>query len=175
MREIAARFNSRFGETLVVPDHRIPEVGGRVMDLQEPERKMSTTFGSEGGTLYIRDDDATIVKKVKRAVADSGREVVRAPNKPGISNLIEVMAVLRGVGPEQVEREFAGSGYGDFKGAVAATIVEKLGPIRDRYEELAASRGHLEAVLEDGAARARTIAESTMEEVREKMGVGPAR
>ena len=175
MREIAARFNSRFGETLVVPEHRIPAVGGRVMDLQEPDRKMSTTFGSEGGTLYIRDDDATIVKKVKRAVADSGREVVRAADKPGISNLIEVMAVLRGVDPAQVEKEFEGSGYGDFKVAVADTVIEAIGPIRDRYEELVANPGHLESILEESAGRARTIAEATMEEVRERMGVGGAR
>ena len=174
MREIAARFNSRFGETLVLPEHRIPEVGGRVMDLTEPERKMSTTFGSEGGTLYIRDSDGEITKKIKRAVADSGREVVRAPEKPGISNLIEIMAVLRGVDPTQVESDFEGSGYGDFKAAVAETVVEKLGPIRDRYEELVANPGQLEAVLEDGATRARVIAEATMEEVRERMGVGPA-
>jgi tryptophanyl-tRNA synthetase len=175
MREIATRFNSRFGNTLVVPEHRIPDVGGRVMDLQEPDRKMSTTFGSEGGTLYIRDSDAEITKKIKRAVADSGREVVRAPDKPGISNLIEVMAVLRGVDPAQVESEFEGSGYGDFKAAVAETVVEQLGPIRDRYEELVANPGRLEAVLEDGAARARSIAQATMEEVRERMGVGAAR
>jgi tryptophanyl-tRNA synthetase len=108
-------------------------------------------------------------------VADSGREVVRAPDKPGISNLIEIAAVLRGVDPSAVESEFAGAGYGDFKAAVADTVVERIGPIRDRYEELVANPGHLEAVLEDGASRARTIAEATMEEVRERMGVGAAR
>ena len=175
MREIAVRFNSRFGDTLVPPDHRIPEVGGRVMDLQEPDRKMSTTLGTEPGTLYIRDSDADMTKKIKRAVADSGREVLRGPGKAGIGNLIEVTAVLRGVTPEQVEQEFEGSGYGDFKGAVAQTVTSTLGPIRDRYEELAANPGHLEAVLAEGADRARTIAQSTMEEVRERMGVGPAR
>jgi tryptophanyl-tRNA synthetase len=175
MREIAVRFNSRFGDTLVPPDHRIPEVGGRVMDLQEPERKMSTTQGTEPGTLYIRDSDADMTKKIKRAVADSGREVVRGLGKAGIGNLIEVMAVLRGVAPEQVEQEFEGSGYGDFKVAVAETVTSTLGPIRDRYEELAGNPGHLEAVLADGADRARTIAQATMEEVRAKMGVGPAR
>jgi tryptophanyl-tRNA synthetase len=173
MREIAMRFNSRFGETLVVPDHRIPEVGGRVMDLQEPERKMSTTFGTEAGTLLIRDPDAVMTKKIKRAVADSGREVVRAPDKPGISNLIEVMAVLRGVEPEAVESEFEGSGYGDFKMAVAETVTSRLGPIRDRYEELVADPAGLDAVLAEGAERARVLARETMELVRERMGVGP--
>jgi tryptophanyl-tRNA synthetase len=173
MREIAVRFNSRFGDTLVVPEHRIPDVGGRVMDLQEPERKMSTTQGTDPGTVYLRDSDADMTKKVKRAVADSGREVVRGPGKPGISNLIEVMAVLREVEPEQVEKEFEGSGYGDFKGAVAETIISRLGPIRDRYEELSADPAALEAVLADGAGRAREIAQATMAEVRERMGVGP--
>jgi tryptophanyl-tRNA synthetase len=174
MRELATRFNSRFGDTLVVPEHRIPEAGGRVMDLQEPTRKMSTTFGSEGGTLYIRDSDADVTKKIKRAVADSGREVVRSPDKPGISNLIEIESVLRGQAPEEVERRFEGAGYGDFKGAVAETVVSTLGPIRDRYLELTADPAGLEDVLRDGADRARALAQETMADVRERMGVGPA-
>src|SRR5216117_1104677 len=95
MRDIAERFNDRYGETLVVPRHRIPEIGGRVMDLQSPDTKMSTTFGSEQGTLYIRDDDRAMTKKIKSAVTDSGSEVVRGPGKAGVSNLIELMAVLR--------------------------------------------------------------------------------
>jgi tryptophanyl-tRNA synthetase len=172
MREIAARFNQRFGETLVVPEHRIPDVGGRVMDLQEPQRKMSTTFGTELGTLYISDSDEEMTRKIKRAVADSGREVVRAPDKPGISNLIEIEAVLSSASPEEVERRFEGSGYGDFKGAVAETVVSTLGPVRDRYLELSADQARLEAVLADGAARAREMAEATMRDVRERMGVG---
>ena len=116
MRDIAERFNERFGETLVVPRHRIPEVGGRVMDLQAPDQKMSTTLGTEQGTLYLRDSDKAIAKKVKSAVTDSGSDVVRGPGKPGISNLIEVMAVLRGVAPEDVEREFAGLGLRRLQG-----------------------------------------------------------
>ena len=173
MREIANRFNQRFGETLVVPDHRIPEVGGRVMDLQQPEQKMSTTLGTEPGTLYIRDSDEEMTKKIKRAVADSGREVVRAPDKHGISNLIEVTAVLRGVEPEAVEAEFAGQGYGDFKQAVAETVVGALSPVRERYRELQQDPAGLEAILSEGAGKARTLAEQTMAEVRERMAVGP--
>src|ERR687891_401439 len=119
MRDVAERFNSRFGETLVVPEHRIPEVGSRVRDLQEPDRKMSTTGGSEQGTVYVLDEPDVIRRKFRRAVADSGREIVRREDKPGISNLIEIAAVARGTAPEEIEREFDGSGYGDFKTAVA--------------------------------------------------------
>ena len=173
MRDIAQRFNERFGETLVVPRHRIPDVGGRIMDLQSPDTKMSTTLGSEQGTLYIRDSDKAMATKIMRAVTDSGSDVVRAPDKPGISNLIEVMSVLRGVGPEDVEREFADAQYGDFKKAVADTVVEALAPIRDRYQELQADRAGLEDVLRAGAERARSIASGTLADVRERMGVGP--
>ncbi len=173
MRDVAERFNERFGETLVVPHHRIPDVGGRVMDLQTPDSKMSTTLGSEAGTLYIRDSDDEMRRKVRSAVTDSGRDVVRGPGKEGISNLIEVSAVLRGVAPEDVEAEFDGKGYGDFKSAVADTVVETLGPIRERYLERAADPAGLEAVLEQGAERARAIARQTVSDVRERMGVGP--
>ena len=173
MRDIAERFNERFGETLVVPRHRIPDVGGRVMDLQSPDQKMSTTLGSEAGTLYIRDSDEEMRKKIRSAVTDSGRDVVRGPGKEGISNLIEVSAVLRGGAPEEVEGEFDGAGYGDFKAAVAETVVESLAPIRERYLELAADRAGLERVLADGADRARSIASGTVADVRARMGVGP--
>jgi tryptophanyl-tRNA synthetase len=173
MRDIAERFNERFGETLVVPRHRIPEVGGRVMDLQSPDTKMSTTSGSELGTLLIRDDDKAMSSKVMKAVTDSGSDVVRGPDKPGISNLIEVMAVLRETTPEAVEQEFAEACYGDFKKAVAATVTERLGPIRDRYEQLRTDRGQLEDALAEGARKAQSIAAATVAEVRERMGVGP--
>ena len=173
MRDIAERFNDRFGDTLVVPRDRIPDVGGRVMDLQAPDQKMSTTAASDQGTLYVTDTDDVIVKKVKSAVTDSGSDVVRGPGKEGISNLIEVMAVLRGTAPEDVEREFASSGYGDFKGAVAEAVVETMAPIRDRYLELVADTGRLERILAEGAERARTIASDTLADVRRRMGVGP--
>jgi tryptophanyl-tRNA synthetase len=173
MRDIAERFNERYGETLVVPRHRIPEVGGRVMDLQSPDSKMSTTSGSELGTLYIRDDAKAMTSKVMKAVTDSGSDVVRGPGKAGISNLIEVMAVLRGATPEEVEREFADARYGDFKKAVAATVTQALGPIRERSQELQRDRAGLEDVLAEGARKAQSIAAATIAEVRGKMGVGP--
>jgi len=175
MRDVARRFNARFGELLVVPEPRIPEVGARVMDLQEPERKMSTTGGTEQGTVLVLDEPEAIVKKVRSAVTDSGREVVRAPDKPGVSNLIEILSVVRGVAPETVEREFDGAGYGAFKQAVADALVEWLSPVRERYRELRADPGELERVLAAGAERARELAGPTVADVREAMGFGPPR
>jgi tryptophanyl-tRNA synthetase len=174
MREIARRFNERFGEILVEPQHRIPEVGARIMDLQEPTNKMSTTGGTEAGTVLVLDDPKTVSKKVKSAVTDSGSEVKRGEGKEGISNLIEIMAVARGVGADEIEREFDGSGYGDFKGAVAEAVVDLLAPVRERYEELRPDEATLERTLSEGAEKARAIASGTLAEVRSAIGVGPA-
>jgi tryptophanyl-tRNA synthetase len=173
MREIARRFNERFGETLVVPQHRIPAVGARIMDLQEPRRKMSTTGATEAGTVYVLDEPEAIRKKLGSAVTDSGREIVRAEDKPGISNLIELLAVARGADPAEIEREFDGAGYGDFKAAVADGVAGLLAPVRDRYAELRPDEAALEAVLAAGAEKARAIATKTVAEVRERMGIGP--
>jgi tryptophanyl-tRNA synthetase len=179
MRDVARRFNARFGEgeqVLVVPEHRIPEVGARVMDLQDPTRKMSTTGGSEQGTVYVLDEPDAIVKKLKSAVTDSGREIERSPEKPGVSNLLEILAVARGVTPEQVEADMRDArGYGELKLAAAEAVVEMLKPVRERYVELRADEPALEAVLEQGATRARAIAAETLADVRERMGIGPSR
>jgi tryptophanyl-tRNA synthetase len=172
MREIARRFNARFGETLVVPELRLPEVGARIMDLQEPERKMSTTGGTEQGTVLVLDDEKTIRKKVGSAVTDSGREVRAAPDKAGVTNLIDILAVARGVGRAEIEAEFEGAGYGDFKGAVADGVVGLLAPVRERYEELRPDEAALEATLAAGAEKARALAEVTLTDVRRVMGFG---
>ena len=175
MRDIARRFNERFGETLVVPEHRIPAVGARVRDLQDPERKMSTTGGAELGTVLVLDEPDAIRRKFKRAVTDSGSEVLRGPGKTGITNLIEILAVVRGDSPEAVERDFEGRGYGDFKSAVGDEVAAWLAPVRERYGELRGDEAALEAILEAGAEKARAIATNTLADVREAMGVGPAR
>jgi tryptophanyl-tRNA synthetase len=172
-REIARRFNTTYAELMVEPDHVIPEVGARIMDLQDPLAKMSTSYGTEAGLIYIDDEPDAIRRKVKRAQTDSGSEVVRAPEKPGISNLVEMMAVVRGIDPAEVERDFDGHGYGSFKGAVAEALVEALGPIRERYTELRADEAAIERTLTEGAERARAIASGTMAEVRAAMGIGP--
>jgi len=176
MRDIAIRFNARFGggeEVLVVPEHRIPALGARIMDLQDPTRKMSTTGSSEQGTVYVLDEPDVIVKKLKSAVTDSGREIVRSSEKPGVSNLIEILAVARGVTSEQVESDMRDArGYGDLKLATAEAVVEMLAPVRERYERLRGDETELERVLADGAERARTIASETLADVRKYMGVG---
>jgi tryptophanyl-tRNA synthetase len=175
MRDAAKRFNARYGDVLVVPEGRYPEVGARVVDLQEPERKMSTTGGTEQGTVYVLDEPDVIRRKFKRAQTDSGREIVRSPDKPGITNLIEILAIARGVTPDAVERDFAGRGYGDFKTAVGDEIAAWLTPVRERYAELRADEDRLEDLLAAGADKARAIAAGTVADVRAAMGVGPAR
>jgi tryptophanyl-tRNA synthetase len=174
MREIARRFNERFGDLLVEPEHRIPEVGARIMDLQHPTNKMTTTGGSEQGTVYVLDEPAAITKKMKSAVTDSGSEVRReGEGKEGIANLIEILSVTRGSDRDSIEKEFDGSGYGDFKAAVAESVVEFLAPVRERYEELRSDEAALEEALGAGAEKARAIASETLTEARSAMGIGP--
>jgi tryptophanyl-tRNA synthetase len=175
MRDVAERFNARFGETLVVPEVRIPEVGARIMDLQFPDRKMSTTGGSPQGTVYVLDEPDAVRKKLRSAVTDSGAEVRRAPDKAGISNLIEILAAVREGSPEEVEREFEGAGYGAFKAAVAEEVVDYLAPIREHYQELRADEQALEQTFAEGAAKASDLASGTLVKVRHAMGVGPVR
>jgi tryptophanyl-tRNA synthetase len=174
MREIAQRFNARFGETFVVPEHRIPEVGARIMDLQDPEKRMSTTASTEQGAVFILDEPDQILRKFKSAVTDSGTEVVRRPDKPGISNLIEIMAVARGITPDAVEKEYADAGgYAGFKEDVGRAVAEYLAPVRERYAGLRPDRDGLERILAEGAEKARTIASETVALARRRMGVGP--
>jgi tryptophanyl-tRNA synthetase len=172
-REIARRFNSTYGEVFVEPEAVVPETGARIMDLQDPGSKMSTTGSSEAGLVYIDDEPEAIVKKIKRAQTDSGSDIVRAPDKAGITNLIEIYAVTRGAEPEAVEREFAGQGYGAFKQAVGEATAELLAPVRERYLELRADEAGIERALRQGADRAREIAVPVMADVRDVMGIGP--
>jgi len=175
MRDVARRFNERYGDLLVVPDHRIPTVGARVRDLQMPERKMSTTGGSDQGTVLVLDEPDAIRRKFKRAVTDSGTEIRRGEDKPGVTNLIEILATVRGVAPEAIESDFADSRYGDFKVAVGDAVADWLAPVRERYHELRADEAVLEETLAAGAEKARAIASATIADVREAMGVGPVR
>jgi tryptophanyl-tRNA synthetase len=182
MRDIAKRFNARFApegeEILVVPDHRIPAVGARIMDFQDPTRKMSTTGGSVEGTVYVLDEPQVIEKKIKRAVTDSEDPPVirRGDDKAGVTNLVDVLAACTARTPDQVVADLAGArGYGDLKAAVADAVVAELTPVRERYVELRPDEDRLEAILAAGAARAQAIASGTLADVRAAMGVGPRR
>jgi tryptophanyl-tRNA synthetase len=145
------------------------------MDLQAPGNKMSTTGGSDLGTVYVLEEPDQIRRKFKSAVTDSGSEVKRGEDKPGVTNLIEILAAGRGIDHADVEREFAGSGYGAFKEAVAEAVVDLLAPVQERYAEIRPDERALVATLEEGAAKARAIASATVATVRDRMGVGPPR
>ena len=169
-RDIAARFNQRFGETFKLPDGKYPEVGARVMDLQEPESKMSTTGGTAMGTVLMADPPDVIRKKFKVAVTDSGRDVRRAQDKPGVSNLVEIMSVATGEPPEAIEDRYDGQGYGQFKSDVAEAVIAFLEPVRLRYDELLRDPGELERLLRAGAEQAAAAAEPTLEAMYDRMG-----
>jgi tryptophanyl-tRNA synthetase len=169
-RDVAERFNGRYGETFTLPEGIYPETGARIMDLQEPERKMSTTGGTPQGTIGLLDPPDTIRRKVRSAVTDSGKGVVRAEDKPGITNLIDIMSVATGVRPEDIEARYDGSGYGAFKEQVAEAVVALLDPIRLRYGELRGDPGTLQSLLAKGAAKASAISAETLELAYERVG-----
>lgn len=170
-RDIAQRFNTRYGETFVVPEGVYPEAGARVMDLQEPTKKMSKSFGTEQGKVLLLDDAATITRKIKRAVADSGREIAHDPDaKPGISNLIELMTVATGESISEIEARFDGQGYGDFKQEVAEAVIALLEPIQARFRKIRDDQGELQRLLAVGAEKARAASAPTLEAMYERMG-----
>jgi tryptophanyl-tRNA synthetase len=170
-RDIAQRFNSRFGETFKVPEGVYPKVGARIMDLQEPTKKMSTTGSSEQGKVLVLDAPDVIRKKFKTAVTDSGREIRYVPDeKPGVSNLIEILSVSTGRSIEDVERDYEGRGYGDLKGDVGEAVVELFAPMQERYRELRADEGELRRLLRVGADKARETSAPTLRQVYERMG-----
>ena len=169
-RDLAERFNARFGETFVVPRGVYPEVGARIMDLQDPTRKMSTTGGTEQGTVLLLDEPDVLRRKFKTAVTDSGREVRRGEDKPGITNLIDIMSVSTGSTPDEIEQQFAAAGYGDFKQAVGEAVVDLLAPLQERYAALRADEGALLRLLEIGADKARAASTPTLGAMYERMG-----
>ncbi len=174
-RDVAERFNGRFGETFKVPNGVYPEVGARIMDLQEPAKKMSTSGGTPQGTVLVLDEPEAIRRKFKTAVTDSGRDVRYEPDeKPGVSNLIEILSVSTGRSIAEVEAAYDGSGYGDLKGDVAEAVVELFRPVQERYAELRADEEELRRRLRIGAEKAREASAPTLRLMYERMGfVGP--
>jgi tryptophanyl-tRNA synthetase len=170
-RDIAERFNRRFGELFVLPRSEIPEVGGRIMDLQEPENRMSTTRGTPQGTVRMLDEPDVIRKKFKTAVTDSGTEVRHdREQKPGITNLLEIMSVATGDPIPELEARYDGSGYGQFKEDVGEAVVKLFVPIQERYQELREDEGKLRALLAQGAEKARAESAPMLEQMYERMG-----
>jgi tryptophanyl-tRNA synthetase len=170
-RDVAERFNSRFGQTFKVPEGRYPELGARIMDLQEPTKKMATTGGTEQGTILIADPPDVIRKKFKSAVTDSERDVRHDREvKPGVSNLIEIMSVATGDPIADIESRYDGAGYGQFKEDVGDAVVALLDPIRQRYDELRADDRELQRLLAIGAEKARKESDPTLERMYDVMG-----
>jgi tryptophanyl-tRNA synthetase len=170
-RDIAQRFNARYGETFTVPRGVFPKVGARIMDLQEPTKKMSTSAGTPQGTVLILDEPDTIRKKFKTAVTDSGRDVRYAPDeKPGVSNLIEILSVASGRPIVEVEAAYDGRGYGDLKGDVGEAVITLFEPVQERYAELRADEAELRRLLSVGAEKARATAKPTLASMYERMG-----
>jgi len=171
-RDLAGRFNSRYGQTFQLPEAYILKTAAKINDIQEPTAKMSKSSGAVAGVIEIMDSPEANLKKIKSAVTDAGREVTfDAVEKPGISNLLTIHSALSGRSIADLENEFAGKGYGDFKGAVAEVVVEYLRPIRTRALELLEDETHLLDILHQGSAKARTVAEATLKETYKNLGV----
>ncbi|MEG1380992.1 MAG: tryptophan--tRNA ligase [Ruthenibacterium sp.] len=170
-RNVAQRFNGIYGDTFVVPDGYIPTVGAKIMSLQEPEKKMSKSDTNENGYILMLDDAATVLRKCKRAVTDSdGCVRADAENKPGVSNLMTIYSVFTGKTMAEIEREFDGRGYGDFKVAVADSISKVFAPMQAEYTRILADKTYLDGILQEGAARAAQIANRTVNKVYKKVG-----
>jgi tryptophanyl-tRNA synthetase len=169
-RDVAERFNSRYGQTLAVPKVVTPKLGAKILDLQDPTKKMSTTGGTAQGTVQMLDEPDVIRKKIKTAVTDSGREVRRGEGKEGIENLISIMSVATGQQPEAIESRYDSAGYGDFKADVAEAVVEMFAPIQARYRELRADPAELQRLLGIGLEKARAASGPTLALMYERMG-----
>lgn len=172
-RNIAQRFNGIYGDVFTMPEAYIPKVAARVMSLSEPEKKMSKSSPNENSFVLVMDKPEAIMRKFKRAITDSEGGIYRSPEKPGVTNLIEIYSAVTGITPEAVENEFNGKGYGVFKPAVGEAVVEALRPIRDETERLLGDKGYLETLYRQGAEKAAALANRTLRKVHKKVGFAP--
>ena len=170
-RDIAIRFNNRYGDTFVVPEGYIPKTGAKVCSLQDPTAKMSKSDPDPNGWVSVIEDESSIMKKFKRAVTDSGNEIVAREDKPGITNLLVIYSVMTGKTVEEAEREFAGCGYGTFKTAVGEAVAAKFKPIREEYARYLADKAYIAEVAKAGAEKAARIAARTLAKVKRKVGL----
>ncbi len=173
-RDIAIRFNNLYGDTFKVPEAYIPKVGAKIMSLQEPTKKMSKSDTDINASICITDDTDTIIRKFKRAVTDSETEVrFDEENKPGVSNLMTIYSVITGQTMEQVENEFAGKGYGDFKVKVGEAVAEELKPLQNRFKELSSDKAYIDSIIKKNAETASYLATKTLRKVQKKIGFPP--
>ena len=171
-RDIAERFNKLYGKTFVIPDAYVRKSSARIMGLQDPESKMSKSATNLNDVIFLEDEPEVILKKFKKAVTDSENKVKFDPeSKPGVSNLMQIYSAITNKTMEEIEKEFEGKGYGDFKMAVANSVIEKLKPIQDKYKEILNDKEYLEKVYTQGAENARKLASKTLEDVKNKIGI----
>lgn len=171
-RDIAQRFNAIYGDVFTIPEAYIPKAGAKIMSLQEPEKKMSKSDENANATIYLLDDKDTIIRKFKRAVTDSGSEVRYAPEeKPGVSNLMEIYGCVTGKSYEEIEKEFAGKGYDDFKLTAGEAVAEHLAPLQERYKELMADKAYIDSMIKNNDEKAQYYANKTLRKVQKKVGL----
>jgi tryptophanyl-tRNA synthetase len=171
-RDAAQRFNSIYGETFTLPEPLIPDVGARIMGLDDPTKKMSKSEDTPGHAINLLDPPDTIRSKIMRATTDSRREIRFDESRPGINNLLVIYQTFTGQKKQEIESKFEGKGYSDFKKALAGVVIEGLRPLQERYRELTSEPGHIDAILAGGAAKARPLAEKTLAEVKKRVGLG---
>jgi tryptophanyl-tRNA synthetase len=169
-RDVAQRFNARFGETFTVPRGEYPDAGARIMDLTDPDKKMSTSTSPEMGKILMVDPPDVVRRKIMSAVTDTGREVRRAPDKPGVTNLIDIMSVASERDPAEIERSYEGQGYGRFKADVAEAVIALLTPIQRRFEEFRKDQAGLDRMLAEGARKAMEVSGPTLQAMYDRMG-----
>lgn len=171
-RDIAERFNRLYGKTFVIPDAYVRKCSSRIMGLQDPESKMSKSATNLNDVIFLEDEPEVILKKFKKAVTDSENKVKFDPeNKPGVSNLMQIYAAITRKSMQDIEKEFEGKGYGDFKLAVANSVIEKLKPVQEKYKEILDNKEYLEKIYKKGAENAKKIASKTLEDVKSKIGI----
>jgi tryptophanyl-tRNA synthetase len=171
-RDAAQRFNNIYGETFVLPEPVIPDIGARIMGLDDPTKKMSGSEEGPNHAIGLLDPPDVIRSKIMRATTDSHRDVVFDECRPGIFNLLTIYQTITGEKKKDIEERFAGKGYGDLKKALSEVVIEKLRPIQDRYKALTAEPGRIDSILKEGAAKARPLAEKMLAEVKNKVGLG---
>ena len=169
-RDIAQRFNSIYGDVFTIPEPYIGKSGARIMSLQDPAKKMSKSDENQNGSIYLMDDPDTIMRKCKRAVTDSEACVRYCDEQPGIRNLIDIYCACNDLTPQEVEKEFDGKGYGDFKMAVGESVISVLKPLQDRYQELLKDKDYIDKIVKENAEKADYFANKTLRKVKKKVG-----